>query len=788
GERVSADGVVAYERNLHVDESILTGESIPVRKIACDADRLTDIDESSRVLAGSFVTEGRARVVVLQTGDRTMLGEINTRLKTIRKEESPFEKRMKRVSVVFTGLAAVFIVQILILSVYKDAALPKLLLLSVAVLVGTIPEGLPAVITVVLSVGIYRLAKRKVIVRNLAILESLGLVEVICTDKTGTLTENRMTVRSVYTPAGSFSVSSTPDGSLRWSQTPTMMSSLGASDDTGPPAVEQHKVTAVDHGTEFVKRHPQLETLMTLMVLCNDAEIYHDLTGATPGRVTSPDDVRTMRSSGSPTEVAILTAADSLGITKEIADEAWPRVTEIPFSSDRKFMATLHRRTTGTEVSISSASDSTPSHLLVVKGAPEVVEGFLERPSGSEHIVRECATQGLRVLACAYKMVGTRESIESGDLTGMTFAGLCAMNDPPRRGVREYVETCRRAGINVVMITGDNEYTARSIGHEVGIYRPERGDRVVTGSELDKMDDTGLDEALNSTTVFARTNPLHKLRIVSSLLRRGSITAMTGDGVNDSPALRQASVGIAMGVTGTDIAKEASDVVLHEEKFETVVEGIDEGRNVLSNLRKVIQFYLTTGIAQNVLIIASLILFSSSLLSPLQILWVNLAATGLTDIGLGMEPKERGLLERPPPRLADQMISRDMVFLSLVHAVYMVAVSVSMYALYLPVDSAKAVTIGFLSFVILQWYHSLNCRSHVTSIVKLGVLRNRALIMSIIASFGLVLLLVVIPGLSAAFDVVPLDLTDWLLMGAAGLSIVAFDEIRKYLLRSGARH
>ena len=789
GERVPADCRVLYERNLHVDESLLTGESIPVRKeVKCQIENPHYYEESNKVLAGSYVTEGRGRVFVLDTGDNTVLGKINRELTTIKKAASPLAVRTRRLGIFFLAFSVAFLALIALLGVFRGIDTVHLLLLSVSVLVGSIPEGLPAVITVVLSLGVYRLARRNVVIRNLGVMEALGLTNVLCTDKTGTLTMNQMTARRIRSASHSFEIATGgvaeglpgvyiegcgPAGCLHSQQIST----------TSGEEHTQQMTSRID--ADILPDYPDLEQLMTGFALCNDSDVYYECPEEADCREGDMRKGMVRRTKGSPTEGALLVAAESIGLHKYVLDEAWPRVSEIPFSSDRKYMATVHGRK-GPVGERAFQVIGNNELLLVVKGAPEVVERFLAKPSGATETVREYSAQGLRVLACAVKLVPLEKSqISEQDLTDMVFLGVCGINDPPREGVREYVKACGRAGISVIMITGDNEFTAKAIGQEVGIYNPQRGDVSVTGDNLDNADDPSLDRLLeNNATVFSRADPIHKLRIVNALLAKGKIVAMTGDGVNDSPALRQASVGVAMGITGTDIAKEAADIVLQDEKFEAVVEGIDEGRNILASFKRVVQFYLTTSLAQNLLIVAALLFYAEPIiLTPIQILWVNLAATGVTDIGLAMEPKEKGLLDRPPSSLKERLISVRMLLLSLFHGGLIVMLTMAVHDLYSVIDVTKVGTMTFIVFIVLIWFHSLNSRSQNKSVFTIGLLTNRALIIFLVSSAFLVALLFVVPAMSQAFGVTPLGPTDWALMILLGIAVVSVDEARKLIER-----
>ncbi len=799
GERVAADGRVVYESNLHIDESILTGESVPVRKTAADTtDSTTTPEHSNLVLAGSFVTEGRGRVLVVATGDRTVLGKINREVTTIQKEKSPFSLKIKGLSLFFLMFSMFFLVIIFIMGLYREMPIYRLLLLSVSILVSSIPEGLPAVITVVLSVGVYRLAKKRVIVRDLSILESLGVANVICTDKTGTLTMNQMTVRRIMTPDHSLEIIGTPSHDqshiLRVVERHSHRQSHSSTPDRAaemPDEVLQQEIL-LSPDTLRSEDYSDVRRLLVALTLCNDAEIYYEcVTGGKCKGDSRPQVAHILRTRGSPTEASLLVIADAMGVNKESCEEAWPRVSEIAFSSEKKYMATLHQvgpiQANETDLGIDLSHN-----VIVVKGASEVVKEYLEVvPPDLEAAVQEYASQGLRVIACAIKAVPTdKDVLQPSDLHEMTLLGICGINDPPRPGVADYVKACENAGITVLMITGDNEFTAKAIGKEVGIFRPERGDVSLTGPEIDKMNDSELVQAIRENVrVFSRTDPLHKLRIVNALLHDKRIVVMTGDGVNDSPALRQASVGIAMGVTGTDMAKEAADIVLQEERFETIVDGIDEGRNILLSMRRVVQFYLTTALTQNMVIILGLMLFLAPVMSPMQILWVNLAATGLTDIGLGLEPKVKGLLERAPLSAREKIVSRRVLSLSIFHAILMIVMCMSVYALYAPVDTRRASMLLFLTIVVLQLAHSFNCRSQDSSILKIGILRNRAHLVLVAISALLVVMIFFVPVLAYVLLDIEVGTVDygsslltvfeWMLILMLGALMIVADEVRK---------
>jgi len=470
---------------------------------------------------------------------------------------------------------------------------------------------------------------------------------------------------------------------------------------------------------------------------------------------------------------------------KHVLEEMWPRIAEIPFSSARKYMATLHELGPLMYDDRENGKKFENKNLLIVKGAPEALMNFaVEMPAKCQAIIEEYASQGLRILACAAKFIPTKvRQITKEDLPGIEFVGLVGINDPPREEVRDYIEKSKHAGISVKMITGDNELTAKAIAEEIGLLNPNSGVKVTfRGDDLDQINDEELKQVVTEAKVFSRTDPIHKLRIVKALQENGNIVAMTGDGVNDSPALRQADIGIAMGVTGTDIAKEAADVILQDEKFEAVVDGIDQGRHIFNNFRRVTLYLLSTNIGEDLLLILTLAIFLHPvLLLPVQILWINLATDGFLDISLAMEPKEKGLLDRPPRSLDQKIISRDTLKLGIFYAIIMVIGSLAVYLIFQDTFAAKIRTAVFVVLIIFQWFNAFNCRSHNKSVFSLGVFKNKTLWIFLVIDVLLVAILFIVPPLTLAFDIVPLGIMDWVIIAIIGSSIWIIDEIRKKL-------
>ncbi|PNX52453.1 MAG: hypothetical protein BV458_09505 [Thermoplasmata archaeon M9B2D] len=784
GERIPADARVIFERNFQVDESLLTGESVPVKKdVVCFIEEPHYYEESNKVFAGSFATQGRARVLVEKTGNDTVLGEINKELQDVKKEPTSVEVRLKRLSLFFIGFAFIFLIATLLLGFYRGIETYELILFSLSSLVSAIPEGLVAVITIVLSVGVYRLSRKNVIVRNLSAVETLGLVNVICSDKTGTLTMNQMMVRRIFTPHHYYEVSG-----VGFNIESGGVFLEGCGPDECLRSKEPHEGMIQESnlreqiGRHNLEKFPDLEVLLTYMAMCNDSEVYMECLDENDPIQKCTGKNRIWRTRGSPTEASLIVVLEKVGLHKYVLNETWPRISEIPFSSDRKYMATLHQPSELIQRDHPTLSTH-DSNILVVKGAPERIEDLLKKPSGSEEIVNEYASQGLRVLACAIKHLPKDHlQITEEDLKDLEFIGLCGINDPPREGVSDYIKKCDRAGIDVLMITGDNELTAKAIGREVGIFQPEEGDVSLTGDEIDGMDDDELKSILEMrASVLARTSPIHKLRVVKALQELGKVVSMTGDGVNDSPALRQANVGIAMGITGTDIAKEAADIVLQDERFESVVDGIDEGRHILNTFRRVVLFLTSTNFAESFVIIATLLLFVEPiLLLPLQILWVNLVTDGMLDIAISLEPKEKGLLEQPPASLKEKVLSKQTLTRALFYGSTMAVIVMTIYFIYIG-QGSKLRTMLFVTLIIAQWFSAQNCRSPTKSAFTMGILKNRVLIVVYMIDIILVSLLFLLPPLTALFELSPIAPVEWLLVICLSTLVFIVEEIRKKL-------
>ncbi|PAP78665.1 cation transporter [Rubrivirga marina] len=732
GDKVPADVRLLEARTLKVEEAALTGESVPVEKGPAPVDADAGVgDRRSMGYSGTLVTYGTGTAVVVGTGARTELGRISALLKEADDLETPLTKQLGVIGTWITaGIVAVSVV-LLAVGLLRGYPLGDAVLAAVTLAVGAIPEGLPAVVTIALAIGVQRMARRRSVVRKLPAVETLGSTTVICSDKTGTLTKNEMTVQALWTPAGAWrltGVGYAPEGAL-----------------------------VTDDGVAVPGPVPDaVRALLTAGALCNDATVERQ------------GDAWAL--TGDPTEGALVTAADKLGLEAEALRVSHPRLDAVPFESERQYMATLHREPGG-------------GQAIYVKGAPEAVlrrcalpEGGAERAAVLAEVER-IAAQGMRVLACGVRRPGGShaELAESDVEAGFTFLGLQGMIDPPRAEAVEAVRACRAAGITVKMITGDHPETARAIGEALGLADP--GEEAVTGAELGRLSDEALREAAARHNVFARVAPEHKLRLVQALQARGEVVAMTGDGVNDAPALKQADIGVAMGITGTAVSKEAADVVLADDNFASIAAAVEEGRRVYDNLIKALAFLLPTNLGLAVILSVAVAFFpivgGEALLPmlPVQILWINLVASVALALPLAFEAPERDVMRRPPRRPDAPILSRFVVGRTVAVALLMAAGAIGLFlneyreALAAGVEAAAALgeaqTMAVTTVILFQIFYLLNCRSLKESVLQIGLFSNPWVYVGIGSLLVLQLGFVYLPVMHAVFGSAPIPAHAW---------------------------
>jgi P-type Ca2+ transporter type 2C len=730
GDRAAADGRLVEAVNLQVDESGLTGESLPVEKqtaaLAGDGD-LPLGDRTNMVYAGTAVTYGRGRAVVVATGMQTEFGGIARMLETIERGKSPLQVSLDRVAMVLARAALVVVLLVVSLGLVRGQPLLDMVLFGVALAVAVVPEALPAVITISLTLAAQRMVRRNALVRRLPAIETLGSVDVICSDKTGTLTRDEMTVRKVLVGGELFELSGAgyePAGDFRRDGSPV-----------DPPA-------------------DVLEALRAA-VLASDA------------RLTGGDEDGRWLIRGDPTEGALVVAAAKAGLERSELERRLPRVDEIPFTSESKRMTTLHRTPDGT--------------VAYAKGAPEVVlRSCRLEPDERDALLataRELAGEALRVLAVAKRSNATTADAEQD----MTFLGLIAMIDPPRPEAKQAVDRCRAAGITPVMITGDHPLTAQAIARELGILTEGRA---VTGAELEAMDDAELDREVERIQVYARVSPEHKLRVVEALQRRRHTVAMTGDGVNDAPALKKAEIGVAMGITGTDVAKEAAAMTLTDDNFASIVAAVEEGRGVFANIKKYLMYLLAANIGEIGLLLGASLLGKPLPLSAVQILYVNLATDGLPALALSVDPAEGDLMRRPPRSRKTGIFTRPVVTLIAVGGAWSALATLTLFVWALSSGRAlaEAMTMTFATLVLIEFLKAYSFRSDRNSILE-RPFANRWLNLAIVWELLLVALVINVPFLQDAFETEGLPLATWLLVAGVALTIVPVLELAKLALR-----
>jgi Ca2+-transporting ATPase len=743
GDKVAADARLIESNNLHVNEAPLTGESIPVEKGTQKvAKEVVILDKKNMVFSGTDVTCGKAKALVVMVGMNTEFGKIAVQVAAVEKKETPLEKRTKEVGKWLGAAALAVSLTVIILGVARGLPLLDMLLFGIALAVAAVPEALPAIVTGSLAIGMYKMAKRNALVRKMPAVETLGSTTVICSDKTGTLTKGEMTVRKVYLSGAIIDVSG-----------------VGYS----PQGEFDAKNNASFESECF-------SLLMKGAVLCNDADVV--LAG----------DKWVVK--GDPTEGALVVAATKAGVQKEEVRNSYSRINEFPFSSDRKRMTTIH--------SLQLEKDN--KKLIFMKGAPEIVLRYCSHICADNktkdlteqklkqvlEVNEEMAGGGLRVLGIAYKEM-------SGDLTSckeetaeseLVFLGLVGMMDPPRKEAMEAVKLCRQIKIKTVMITGDHKLTALAVAKELGIY--QEGDEVLTGEDLERISLEEFEAKVKKVTVYARVSPLHKLKIVEAWKKKGEVVAMTGDGVNDAPALKKSDIGIAMGITGTEVTKESADLVLADDNFATIVGAVELGRWTYDNIKKYLTYLLQANLVEIVVLSIAVLAGFPLPLVPVQILYINLATDGLPAIALGLSPPEPDVMKRPPRNPKETIFTKDVkVFLIraiLIEAPLLLWVFISS----LPLGLEVAQTRLFLVLVFFELVLALSCRSLKYTIVKARP--HKLLVGTIIWEIALIILIMNVPFLRETFRLAPIGMYDVLLIVSLSAIVLLTIEITKRIL------
>jgi Ca2+-transporting ATPase len=729
GDRLAADARLTEAASLKMDEAALTGESVAELKNVERVPVNTPMaDRMNMVFAGTTVAYGKGKAVVTATAMSTEFGKIAGMLQDVEEPKTPLQERLDRFGKVMAMalLAVTALVAILVL-VRTDKGLMEIFMWGLSLAIVVVPESLPAIVTVTLAFGVYRMAKKHALIRKLHAVETLGSTTFICSDKTGTLTQNQMTVRELYV-----------DGSF-----------VEVSGSGYEPKGEFHR----NGGTVIPEQHSSLLRLLQIGTLCNDAGLE------------SENGAWTIR--GDPTEGALVTAGAKAGLDARSLATSWPRMGEMPFSSERMRMTTIHETPDGP--------------MALSKGAVEVILGSCNRvfsdglerdltPADRNQVAEangQMGEVGLRVLAAAYKTLPAATEAQEEVERNMVFAGLVGMIDPPREEVKEAIAQCQKAGMKAVMITGDHKATAVAIARELGLLKDGLA---LGGDELEKVDDAELEKTVEKIEVYARVSPAHKLRVVEALQKRGHVVAMTGDGVNDAPALKRADIGVAMGITGTDVSKEASHMVLTDDNFASIVAAVKEGRHIFGNIKKCLMYLLSAHIGELVLMIVAVLVDPRYLpLVAVQLLWLNIAVDGPTALALAFDPPDPDLMDQPPrSRRTSIFTPRVMGFIALA-AIWsgLTTFGVFKWALSSGRDPQEAQALCFITLMVIGEFTALVSRSEKDSLLKMGLLKNKWLILAIVGTIAATMPIIYIPALQQYFHTYSLRWTDW------GIAILA---------------
>ncbi|MCC8135091.1 MAG: cation-translocating P-type ATPase [Ruminococcus sp.] len=741
GDRIPADGVVLNAAGFYADESILTGESAAVQKnVGNTSDSDNSLNKSNIIYCGTSATKGTCRARVIATGKRTQMGKISEMLRDIDKEMTPLQKRLAELGKVVAVICMAVCAAVFTAGVLRGEDVFEMLMTGITIAIAAIPEGLPATVTIALALAVNRMLKQKALVNKLHSVETLGCTSVICSDKTGTITENKMTVTEIFSGGETY-----------------YFSGMGYRIGGGVTKGSENK--AVNPITE-----KSLTELLHCAVMCGTASIHtkSSIKSRSRGAISAKGEWDT---TGDPTEIALLIAAAKAGVTKEVMT-AYSKADEYPFDSETKFMAVL-------------ASTSTDKRIYF-KGAEEVIlprcsfymdsEGDVKpltqnmRSMISDRTI-EMSDKALRVLAMAYCISDTLDP-NRGNLV---FLGLTGMIDPPREEAKAAIRKCQNASVRTVMITGDHKNTAVAVAKRAGLMR---GGMAITGAELDKMTDEELDRSIDKYTVFARVEPVHKLRIVRSFKRRNEIVTMTGDGVNDAPAIKEADVGVAMGITGTDVTKQAADVILLDDNLATLVNAVEQGRCVYANIRKFVRYLLSCNIGEVLTMFVGILMGMPIVLLPVQILLVNIVTEGLAAIALGLDPTEKDIWNNPPRKSTEGFFAGGLMTKIIFRGILIGFSTLASFTMVLRMGGAIEAgrTAALVTLVMSQLIHVFECKSERKSLFRINPFSNVKLILAVLVSFAVLAAAVTVPQLQAVFQTVSLTSNE--MLTALGFSVI----------------
>jgi Ca2+-transporting ATPase len=766
GDRIPADLRLIEVSNLRTDEACLTGESTPVEKVTqvIEGTEVAIGDRENMVYSGTTVTYGRGKGIAVATAMQTEFGRIAAMLQEVEEGKTPLEKNLDRVGrwlgYACLGVVAIVVGLVLVRTLISSGTITggvilQMFIWGVSLAVAAVPEALAAVVVISLSLGVRRMVKRHALIRRLSAVETLGCTTVICSDKTGTLTQDQMTVRQIYTGSRLINVSGVgyePKGQFQ----------------LNGKAMDVFQDTAV-------------QTLMRINTLCNDT------------RLVSADGIWGIK--GDPTEGALVVVSAKAGLLQEEANDKFPRIDEIPFSSETKRMTTIHNTPEG--------------KIAYSKGAPEIIldscsyilTDSKERPlteNDKAQVVdtaRQMAGQALRVLGMAYKKLPEMPAYKEDSEKGMVFVGLAGMIDPPREEVKEAIRLCDKAGIKSVMITGDHKITAMAVAKELGLLKKGIA---VTGTELDKLTDEEFENSVEDIEVYARVSPAHKLRVIEAFDKKSEIVAMTGDGVNDAPALKKADIGVAMGITGTDVSKEAAAMVLTDDNFASIVAAVEEGRGIFQNIKKYLIYLLSCNVGEVLIMFVAGLMGMALPLLAIHLLWVNLITDGLPALALSVDPSDPDIMEQPPRDPKSSIFSKNMLITIGAIGMAMAATMIPMFIWKLTSEGGswrdvnnplipEAQTMVLCTMVLFELFTVLACRSEIHSFFKLGPLSNKWLIYASLTSLALLMSVLYIPALNGPFHVVHMGAEDWMWIVPISISGFVIVEIVKLVYRRTGR-
>ncbi|HEY4524630.1 MAG TPA: HAD-IC family P-type ATPase [Candidatus Paceibacterota bacterium] len=743
GEKVPADARIIFSNTLKVDEASLTGESEPVTKTdtVMPADNLPVADQKNMVFKGTHILSGNGTAVVVATGLATEIGKIAQKISSI-DTEIPLKANIRYLSRVIIIMVAVISTSLIVLGVLSGKSIKEMFTTAVALSVSIIPEGLPIVMTLVLATGVRRMSKRNVLMKRLQAVEALGQTKIIAVDKTGTLTRNEMVIQRVYVDGKIFDI-------------------------TGS-GYEPKGEVIFNGKTIDPLNHPELLFSGRIAAFCANA------------RLSFLEETNTWKIAGDPTEAAMLVLSEKIGFRHEALEQETPKIFELPLDYQKKYHATIRAVDGKNFITIVGAPEKVLELCKNIwhKNGTETLSG--EKKKELESVFNNLAQGGFRVVAYAINP-DTERSVNGNAMPLLTFVGFFGMNDALRPEVKEAMQRVRAADMRVVMITGDHRLTAQAIAKEADIWR--EGDNVLTGEEIDKMSDDELAEKLARSSVCARVTPDHKLRIIQVYRKRGEIVAMTGDGVNDAPSLVAADLGVAMGKIGTEVAKEASDIILLDDNFASIFSAAEEGRGIYKTIKKVILYLFSTSAGEVLVVTGALVLGYPLPLLAAQIIWLNFVTDGFLDVALAMEPKEKGLLqgkfERPKKWIVDGLMAQRMFFMALPMAIG----TLYLFKGYFETDLTKALTISLTTLAVFQWFNAWNCRSESKSIFQMNPFSNMFLVGATVIIIFLQFAALYTPFLQKILHTTPLSLSEWLIIIPIAGSIILVEEIRKFFYR-----